>query len=502
MRVMSLYDIDLAIKVNDLKEVTSSRIYSAPNVFSDTGLMSETIFGQSVDDRMYRCGYIKLPIYIFNPDVAKTIIKRSGGIIKKCAYGETKCSIKNGVLVADDNGKICGFKTLYEAWDQIDVAKTLTTKNNNSLDILIKSPKRLLWTNKILVLPPYFRPIGERNGRPVKSAMNDIYEKFLGLKNITTHTSTQIFQVYNKIQETAVDLYTYIATYLGGKNGFLQRHMLAKNTQLSQRNVISAPKYNEDHSPIGIFRTGYPLHSAVGMFLPFVKFQMKNFLSYSNIMNMHPNKEEVNPSNIENMYDSIYIDELIKIYGKNPGNRFKKLYLDPEETKPIIFEYYDNKKKETVSRVLTLTDVVYISAKRAVEDGGKMALLTRYPIGSYKGTFFTKIHLYSTNHTTSITFQNESFPYYPIVDPDLPHNIVSTSFADTLTPSNSRLDAIGGDYDGDTVKSVGIWSDEANEEAEKLMYSKIFSIKPDCSSLFAISKGCLNGLYSATKHSF
>jgi hypothetical protein len=110
--------------------------------------------------------------------------------------------------------------------------------------------------------------------------------------------------------------------------------------------------------------------------------------------------------------------------------------------------------------------------------------------------------LYSTNYTTSITFQNETFPYYPIVDPDLPHNIVSTSFADTLTPSNSRLDAIGGDYDGDTVKSVGIWSDEANEEAEKLMYSKIFSIKPDCSSLFAIAKGCLNGLYSATKHPF
>ena len=89
--------------------------------------------------------------------------------------------------------------------------------------------------------------------------------------------------------------------------------------------------------------------------------------------------------------------------------------------------------------------------------------------------------------------------YYPDVDPDAPHNIVAISFADTVTPSNSRLAAIGGDYDGDTVKSVGIWSDEGNEQAEKLMYSKIYSVQPNMESMYEIAKGCLNGLYSATK---
>jgi hypothetical protein len=98
-----------------------------------------------------------------------------------------------------------------------------------------------------------------------------------------------------------------------------------------------------------------------------------------------------------------------------------------------------------------------------------------------------------------IEFMGERYKTYPIIDPELPHNKVATSFADTLTPSNSRLAAIGGDYDGDTVKSVGIWSDEANDKAEELMMSKIYNIKPDCTTMYSIEIECLGGLYALTK---
>jgi len=79
------------------------------------------------------------------------------------------------------------------------------------------------------------------------------------------------------------------------------------------------------------------------------------------------------------------------------------------------------------------------------------------------------------------------------------HIRVSTLFADTLTPANSRLKAIGGDYDGDTVKSTGIWSDDANEEAERLMKSKFYNIRMECTTMFPIAIECLNGLYALTK---
>ena len=96
-------------------------------------------------------------------------------------------------------------------------------------------------------------------------------------------------------------------------------------------------------------------------------------------------------------------------------------------------------------------------------------------------------------------WQGETFKTYPVVDPTLPHMRVSTLFADTLTPSNSRLKAIGGDYDGDTVKSVGIWSEEATKQADELMRSRMYNIRMECTSMFPIEIECLNGLYGLTK---
>jgi hypothetical protein len=65
--------------------------------------------------------------------------------------------------------------------------------------------------------------------------------------------------------------------------------------------------------------------------------------------------------------------------------------------------------------------------------------------------------------------------------------------------SNSRLKALGADYDGDTIKSVGLWSDEANKKAEELMYSKVYNIKAEGDSVYVIEIECLNGLYALTK---
>ena len=499
MKIQELFDIDRFIKVNDLKEVTTQSIYRS-NTFHPEGLFSEEIFGQTDDERRYRCGYIKLPIHVFNPNVAKTIISRSGGIIKKMACAEVKCNLVDGVLVASSDGKYTGLKDLYNIWDQIDLRKTLNTRSNDKLDILVKSPKRLLFNDKVLVLPPGFRDIGTKNGKIVKSELNTIYMGILGLKSVTAHTTTtNVYQIYNKFQEAIINLYTFVNNYVGGKNGFFQQHLLAKTTQGTARNVISAPRYNSDNPEISIFRTGYPLHTLCSLFKPLVRFQMKQFLSYNNIQDIHPNKDEVKPSNISNIYDDKMIEDLLMIYMENPGSRFRQLYLDPNKTIPIIFEALDIKRNEKISRPLTLTDVIYLCCKSAVVDADRMVYTVRYPIGDYLGAFFTKVHILSTVNTTQIQFRGETFTSYPDIDTNLSHMKVSTSFADTVTPSNSRLKAICGDYDGDTVKSVGLWSDEANKRAEELMYSKVYNITPQCTTVYTIEIECLNGLYALTK---
>jgi hypothetical protein len=500
MKIQELFDIDRFIKVNDLKEVTTQRIEITQNIYHPQGLFSEEIFGQTADERDYRCAYIKLPIHVFNPNIASTIIARSGGIIKKLAYGEVRCNLVDGKLVADEEGQYCGLKDLYDIWDNIDIGKTLNTRDQDKFDILSKSPKRLLFNDKVLVLPPNMRPQGLRNGRKVKSELNTIYMHILGLKSVTSHTTTNnVYQVYNKFQDAVVDIYQYVNKFIGSKTGFLQQQLLAKTTTFTARNVISAPRYNSDTPTIGIFKTGYPMHTLCSLFQPFVKFHMKQFLSYSTISTIHPTPQEVNRNDLVNIYDDKMISDLLHIYMKNPGSRFMILYLDPEKTKPIIFEAYDIKKKEKISRPMTLTDVIYLCCKRGIVDANRMVYTVRYPIGDYMGAFFTKVHILSTVDTTDIEYMGETLYQYPVVDLNASHMRVSTMFADTITPSNSRLKAIGGDYDGDTVKSTGIWSDEANRQAEELMMSKIYNITPQGTTMFPIEIECLNGLYALTK---
>ena len=499
MKIQELFDIDRFVKINDLREVTTQRLEISPNRFHPDGLFSEEIFGQTSGERDYRCAYIKLPIHIFNPDVAK-ILTRSGGVIRKIAYGEARCNLENGKLIPAEDGQYCGLVDLYNIWDQIDIEKTLSSRNKDILTILTKSPKRLLFNDKVLVLPPNMRPMGMRNGRRVKSELNSMYMHLIGLKSVSAHTTTNnVYQVYNKYQDGVLDIYNYINTLIGSKTGFLQQQLLAKTTTFTARNVISAPRYNTDTPTIGIFHTGYPLHTLCSLFQPFVKFQMKQFLSYSNLQMIHPNPSELNRVDLANIYDDKMISDLLHIYMKNPGSRFRIMYADPDNTIPIIFQAYDIRKKETISRPLTLTDVIYLSCKTAIVDAGKMVYTVRYPIGDYMGAFFTKVFILSTVDTCDIQFNGETYYNYPCVNLDVSHMRVSTMFVDVITPSNSRLQAVGGDYDGDTVKSMGIWSEEANAEAEKLMRSKIYNVTIQGTTMFPIGIECLNGLYALTK---
>jgi len=499
IKIQSLYDIDLDIKVNDLKEVTSPQIYRSTNQFNPTGLFSEEIFGQTEEEQKYRCGYIKLPIHVFNPNIGKTIIQRSGGIIRKMAYAEIRCDIVDGILTESPEGKYCGLKDLYNIWDQIDVAKTLRTRREQNIDILTKSPKRLLFIDKVLVLPTSMRPTGVRNGRPVKSELNSIYMKLLGYKSVTAHTTSDVYKVYNQIQDTVIETYTYLHKFCGTKTGYLQKNLLAKNTVATVRNVISAPSYNSNNPEVGIFRTGYPLMSIVSMFKPFIKFSMRQFLSYDNLVSIHPNPDEISRADIDNIYDDKMIEDLIKIFMQNPGARFRIIFMDPKQSKPIIFNALDLKTKQPVSRPLTLTDVIYLCCYNVTVKADRHVYTVRYPIGDHLGAFFTKVHVLSTNKTTPIQFNGEVYNTYPIIDPQMSHAQVSTQFIDVINMANSRLVNLGGDYDGDTVKSTGIWSDEANKQAEDLMYSKVYCVRPDLRAAFPIEKECLNGLFGLTK---
>ena len=79
-----------------------------------------------------------------------------------------------------------------------------------------------------------------------------------------------------------------------------------------------------------------------------------------------------------------------------------------------------------------------------------------------------------------------------------PENI-STIFPDSLTFSNMMLEGIGGDYDGDQVTIKGLYSQEANMEAEEIMNSLSYIININGENMRTSSKECIEGLYQLTR---
>ena len=86
---------------------------------------------------------------------------------------------------------------------------------------------------------------------------------------------------------------------------------------------------------------------------------------------------------------------------------------------------------------------------------------------------------------------------YPVVYPDYPTN--ENFFVDSTLMNNSYLQALGGDYDGDTISIRGVFSKEANTESEKLIKSKTMFLDSQGKSTRVIKNEAFQAIYSITK---
>jgi len=76
------------------------------------------------------------------------------------------------------------------------------------------------------------------------------------------------------------------------------------------------------------------------------------------------------------------------------------------------------------------------------------------------------------------------------------------SFIDALIPGNSSLKSLNGDYDGDTLSVIGLFSEEANKEAREYINSAgyfVTSTNKNIRSIGSIGKEYVMGLYMLTK---
>lgn len=521
---VSLLDVDDFVKKNNLVEITNPVIFDASSNPTSDGLLSNTIFGITKESRASTFAYISLKKKFLQPLVYR-IWSKVDSKIKSVIHGIGTYSIdKSGNIIEDPKGDN-GIDFLRKNLDKIKFRETDSIKRERYVKFLNDNRKNF-FTDKLIVIPPFFRDIKVDGGKISVGDINKLYINVMVSASAIGDSTEYGFSigksVEGRLQEGLIEIYKWFGTGtdsnpnggLPGKFGVIRRANLSKTTDYATRLVMSAPKLDVEN--IEDLRADFdysvlPMTSAAANFFPFVIFHMRRFFENEFIGDTkYPILDKdgtIIYGEIED-YQIQFSDEVLK----KELDRFIHGYSDRFRPVKVLCrvkgkqEYLDLKwkgfyKEPDVKalkneRPLTWCDVIYMACEEAVKD--RMILITRYPIDTFYNEFATKIRLSSTIETEEAVFDNVVYTHYPKIRKEDIGKDTSSSFIDTMNICNGYLDSIGGDYDGDMVTIKGVYTDEANAELKKQLASNIHFINLGGNPVISTSKESIQALYAMT----
>lgn len=523
---LSILDMDRLISVNKLNEVTSPRLFSNKMMFDPGGILSNEIFGISKGDRRNTFAYVNLKHHFIHPHIYTNVLKSMFGAVVYIASGQKRYVIQNGWPIEDDENGWTGLENLYDHWNEIDWKKSKSVNKDNK-NLLINLNRDQIFINSILICPPAFRDVmiaGTVDSSDHVSEINDLYVKLIRADSLLSEgglfARTQ-YATQMKVQETLVTIYDYFKNLIAKKHGLIKKNLMGKKVDYGVRTVISAPTFNNERMEdniVDIEHSALPISSCCSTFYPLIESWLKNFFTREiindpNIITYYDyaNGKEITASlkDPEVQFSERNIRKMINDYCLNPDNRFRVINVDvivPYRGRDKIVPasmllkgkiMLPNNVSKVLNRSLTVTDILYIACVDVCEK--RHVMVSRYPVGTDKGIYFNKIRVQSTSNHVKVVFNGKEYPFYPDIDFNVPHDKVGVQFIDTLVMSNSHLDGMGADYDGDQVSVRGIWSDEANLEAEEIMNKKLYALTISGSNAKVVAREVFNSFYELTK---
>lgn len=532
-----LGNVDEFIKKNpSTKEITSPIYFTSKGQPNPEGLFSNEIFGITKEERSGIFGYISLNDYFLHP-LAYKKLARMDSKIKNIVHGLRYYSINdNGELVEDPNGKT-GIDFLRKNFDKIKLKSTDSEKRNEAIKF-IKQNRDNLFLNKWLVQPAFYRDVNTGSGGNIGvGEINRLYNSLIiacrSLKEtddfgLSTSNSTR-----GRIQETILAIYDYIsgntntliqdeAPGLSKKFGYIKRAGMSKTTDFGARLVITAPQLKVetvDDLMVDITHSAVPLHAVLANFKPFVLHEVKRFFenelggtSYTYV-DKKTNKlvTGIRPKDPMIQFSDERISKEIDRYNHGYSNRFIPVEVEMENntTVNMAFKGTDVKPEDVLDantsigkspvymRNITWCDIFYLAACEVTKN--KHTLVTRYPMDSFYNQFPTKIIVSSTVETEPIYYNGKLYKYYPKIREEDFGTDTSNKFIDTMRISNLMLEAIGGDYDGDTITSKGVFTDEANEELDEYLNGKLHYIGLGMTCSRSATKEAVQSIYDLTR---
>ena len=492
---------DKMIEENGLKEVTNGGWFRKGNIPLDDGLFSPIIFGDTPKEKMRNHGYINLKRKFFHPYIYE-VVRALSNKIDLVASGQGVWNIsedgeleeikdQSDVRYNEDN---TGLSWLIENFRKISFKETPSDIRKERLKLINNLRDDQIFITKWVVIPLFWRDYDKSTG---KASVPEINYKYTKLINHANSIDNEILSMAKhltmyKIQTALVDIRKDGQALIEKKKGAFQKTILGKSPDFGGRGVISVPSLNgcdvPDDCLVDVLHSGIPLSYCISTGYPFIikwltEFFEDTFRNRQTIPAYRKGKDgkyQVEYVEIEDQteyYTKDYIDKKLEMFKKTFGaERFETIKIrckDGSEAEMLFTgKGYalkpDAAGANTISnRPLTWTDLVYLAAVETLSD--KHCYITRYPLTDYFGTFPTKVSVLSTIHTAPMIINGKVYPHYPVIDLSLPPSEVATQFIDTISISNLYLDAIGGDYDGDTVSLKILFSLEANQEAAEML---------------------------------
>jgi DNA-directed RNA polymerase beta' subunit len=405
---------------------------------------------------------------------------------------------KDGDLIEDVNGET-GIDFLYNNFDKINFADDEKDKKSfnrrNKVSILKQLGRDKVFVNKWLIIPPFYRDI-DLSSKDIISAdeLSSMYKKLIGITNTINPNGAMDFLTGNiteyKVQVLINEIYAYLTSKLSKKTGIIQKNLLGKSVDYAVRAVISGPKlnsatHNELEVPYGY--VGIPLHLLTIAFFPFVLSELERFfIDFKNdrlVVTSSGQEIEVIDDTISSLSSKSF-ERLINFYSRSQEGR----------TTPVKITTADGDKpvelfKDQLNRDFTITDLLYMILSEIIKD--KHVYLTRYPTEDYRNVVPLKIKILTTETTIKQNIYDTEFPNYPKLTGDI-------RWVDSVRPNNAYLPGLGGDYDGDTVSIRGLYTKEANEEADNLIKSKMTLLDGAGKASRTFSKEGVLSLYNFT----
>lgn len=411
---LEVLDVDRFVKVNDCKCVSNPRAFDSNNIPSAEGLLSNEIFGYTMEERAGTYAYIDLHGWFIDPSCYKTWC-RLDTKFKKVVHGIGKWKINaEGLFEEDENGN-SGLEWIHKNMKNIKFKQSQSRTKDISYRYL-EMNRDNMFINKFIVIPPFYRDKNSSSSSRVVGlgGVNKLYNSLIVATNALTAAQDFMFEADDamtaRVQEIMLNIYDWFSgnnnksieqgagSGMSGKLGILRRTNMSKTANFSTRLVISCPELKvskPEDMVVDFDHSAIPLYALMAEFRDFVMFHTRRFFENEfqgiqtyPVIDKEGNLKAVIPKTPEIVFSDTRIKQEIDRFIHGYNNRFVPIEIPVEGTDEVYYMKFKgveqlpptktNKENPIYNRRLTWCDIFYMATVEATKN--KQVLFTRFPI--------------------------------------------------------------------------------------------------------------------------